>query len=162
MKTDYLISILVLFPILLLQIIVIPFIALGGYVPNLALISLVFFTLRNGVMFGAIIGFIYGLLLDLIVGSLIGSTMFSLTASGFIAGLFYNENKIENYLRSYIFVLIVFLISLSNEIISYLILSFGSDENIVTGIMSQSIFASLYTSLISSAVMLLFPGRRFS
>ena len=162
MKTDYFISLLVFFPLLLIQIIVVPFISLGGYVPNLTLIALVFFTLKNGLMFGAVTGFIYGMLLDLIVGSLIGSTMFSFTASGFIAGLFFNENKIENYLRSYIFILILFLTSLSNEIISYLILSFSTDENFVTGILSQSIFSSLYTSLVGSAVMLLFPGRRFS
>jgi len=162
MKTDYFYSLLVFFPLLLLQIIFIPFISLEKFVPNLTLIALVFFTLKNGKLFGAINGFIYGLLSDLIVGSLIGSTMFSLTASGFIAGLFFNENKIDNYLRSYVFILIVFVTSLSNEILSYLILSFGTDENIITGIVSQSIFSSLYTSLISSAVTIFSPGRRFS
>lgn len=161
MKTGWFYPLLIFFPLLLIQIVVIPLISLDGFVPNLPLIALAFFTLKNGRLFGAVSGFVYGLLIDLIIGSLIGSTMFSFTAAGFTAGLFFNENKIENYLRSYVFILILFLSSLVHEVLIFVILSFGAEGDSFTGIIRQSIYASLYTSLIGSAVIILFPGRKF-
>ncbi len=79
MKLEYLIPLLVFFPLLLVQIIIVPLISIEGFVPDLLLILLIFYTLRKGQLYGTVLGFVFGLFIDLITGSLLGSTMFSKT-----------------------------------------------------------------------------------
>src|SRR4030042_6656047 len=97
---SYLYPFLLFFPILLIQTTIVPFASVGGVIPDLLLILLVYYTIHNGQIYGTVLGFVFGFLFDLITGSLFGSSMLSKTISGFIAGYFSNENKRDIYLRS--------------------------------------------------------------
>src|SRR4030065_1738770 len=109
MRSQYIVSLLLFFPLLIIQTTVVPLVSINGVIPDLILILLVFYSIRYGQIYGTILGFIYGFLFDLITGSLLGSSMLSKTLTGFVAGYFSNENKRELYLRSYTFALVVFL-----------------------------------------------------
>ena len=130
MKIDYIIAVLLFFPLLIIQTTIVPLIAINGVVPDLIIILVVFYTLKMGQMHGTVLGFIYGLLFDLITGGLLGSSMLSKTITGFITGYFYNENKKDIYLKSFIFPLIVLLAST----IDSFILSFFSTLDLNTSI----------------------------
>ncbi|MDH3269667.1 MAG: rod shape-determining protein MreD, partial [Ignavibacteria bacterium] len=86
MKLKYFIPLLIFFPVVLIQLTVIPFISIQGVVPDLLLIAVVYFSISYGQIFGTISGASYGLLYDLISGNLVGSTMLSKTVAGFVAG----------------------------------------------------------------------------
>ena len=103
MKIDYLVAILLFFPLLIIQTTIVPLIAINGVIPDLIIILLAFYALKMGQLHGTILGFIYGLLFDLITGGLLGSSMLSKTVTGFVIGYFYNENKKDIYLKSFIF-----------------------------------------------------------
>lgn len=112
MRSEYIWSIVLFFPLLIIQTTIVPFISINGITPDLIIIMLVFYTIRNGQVYGTVLGFIYGFLFDLITGSLLGSTMLSKTIAGFIAGYFSNENKREIYLKHIYLSLLYFFVLL--------------------------------------------------
>ena len=117
MKLKYIIPLFVFIPVVLIQLTVIPFIAIQGVVPNLILIAVVYFSISNGQTFGTITGASYGLLFDLISGNLVGSNMLSKTVAGFIAGYFSGETRREKYLCTYSFTLVVLISALVDALI---------------------------------------------
>lgn len=159
MRVDYILAIVLFFPLLVIQTTIVPLIAINGIVPDLIIILLVFYTLKLGQIHGTIIGCIYGLFFDLITGGLLGSSMLSKTIVGFIAGYFYNENKQELYLKSYIFALIILLCST----IDSFILSFFSTIELNTSIavlfLEQGILPGVYTAVFSVIVIIFYPRR---
>ena len=159
MRSDYILPILLFFVLLLLQATVINLISINGIVPDLILILLVFYSIKNNQIFGMLLGFIFGLLFDLITGSLLGSSIISKTICGFTAGYFSNENKRELYLNSYAFPLIVLLCG----IIDSFVYSFFSSSNINSSFMflmlQQGIFPGIYTAGISLIVLFFRPKR---
>ncbi len=159
MRSEYIWSILLFFPLLIIQTTVIPFISINGVVPDLILILLVFYSMRSGQLYGTVLGFIYGFLFDLITGSLLGSTMISKTLAGFIAGYFSNENKRENYFKSYFFVLIVLLCSVVDLVINSFFSSVDLNTNLFRLIFEQGILPGVYTSALSVFVILFYPKR---
>lgn len=161
MKLEYLIPLLVFFPLLLVQIIIVPLISIEGFVPDLLLILLIFYTLRKGQLYGTVLGFVFGLFIDLITGSLLGSTMFSKTLTGFIAGYFYNENKIDIYLKSYTFLLIILLSSIIDNIALTLITSFDYESNLLSLLFERSMIPVFYTVTIGAVVMIFYPQRKY-
>jgi rod shape-determining protein MreD len=161
MKLEYLIPLLVFFPLLLVQIIIVPLISIEGFVPDLLLILLIFYTLRKGQLYGTVLGFVFGLFIDLITGSLLGSTMFSKTLTGFIAGYFYNENKIDIYLKSYTFLLIILLSSIIDNIALTLITSFDYESNLLSLLFERSMIPVFYTVTIGAVVMIFYPKRKY-
>ncbi len=160
MKTDYFGAILLFFPLLVIQITIVPLISINGAVPDLIIILLVVFTLKMGQIHGTILGFVYGFLFDLITGGLLGISMFSKTITGFITGYFYNESKKDAYLKSFILPLIVLL---SSTVDSF-ILSFFSTINLNTSItaffIEQGILPGIYTAVFSIIVVVFYPRRR--
>lgn len=161
MKFDFFLPLIVFFPLLLIQIIVVPLISIDGFVPDVILILLVFYTLKKGQLYGTLLGFIFGLFIDLITGSLIGSSMFSKTLTGFIAGYFYNENKIDIYFKSYTFLLILFLCSVLDNISLTLITSFDFETNLLSLIFSNSMIPVFYTVTIGAVIVIFYPKRKY-
>ena len=159
MRSEYIYSILLFFPVLVIQTTIIPLVAINGVVPDLIIILLVFYTLRNGQIYGTVLGFIYGFLFDLITGSLLGSTMISKTLAGFIAGYFSNENKRENYFKSYFFILIVLLCSVTDLVINSFFSSVDLNTNLFRLIFEQGILPGVYTSALSIFIILFYPKR---
>ncbi|HKI77048.1 MAG TPA: rod shape-determining protein MreD [Ignavibacteriaceae bacterium] len=162
MRAKYYIPILLFFPVLVIQITVIPLIAINGIIPDLIIILLVFYTMRNNQIYGTVLGFIFGFLFDLLTGTLLGSSMLAKTTSGFIAGYFSNENKRENYFKSYNFALIVLLCSVLNSVIISFFSSVDVNTNLVAMIFQLGLLPGFYTSIISLIIIIFYPRRSFS
>ncbi len=160
MKIDYILAVLLFFPILIIQTTIVPLIAINGVVPDLIIILVVFYTLKMGQMHGTILGFVYGLLFDLITGGLLGSSMLSKTITGFITGYFYNENKKDIYLKSFIFPLIVLLASTIDSFILSFFSTVDLNTSITTFFIEQGILPGIYTAVFSIIVIVFYPRRR--
>jgi rod shape-determining protein MreD len=159
MRSEYIWSIVLFFPLLIIQTTIVPFISVNGITPDLILIMLVFYSIRNGQIYGTVLGFIYGFLFDLITGGLLGSAMLSKTIAGFIAGYFSNENKRENYFRTYTFILIVLLCSVVDLIINTLFSTIDLNTSIVLLFFEQGVLPGIYTSVLSAFIILFYPKR---
>lgn len=161
MRSEYFWSIILFFPLLLIQTTILPIIAINGIVPDLVIILLIFYSMRLGQIYGTILGFLYGFLFDMITGSLLGSTMISLTVAGFIAGYFSNENKRHIYFNNYFFVLIVIMCATINFVLNSFFSSAELNTNLIHLFLNQGIFPALYTSVISLLVIVFYPKRNF-
>jgi len=159
MRSEYIWSIVLFFPLLIIQTTIVPFISVNGITPDLILIMLVFYSIRNGHVYGTVLGFIYGFLFDLITGSLLGSTMLSKTIAGFIAGYFSNENKREIYFKTYIFIFIVLLCSIIDLMIKTIFSSIDLNTSIILLIIEQCALPGIYTSVLSALIILFYPKR---
>ena len=159
MRSEYIWSIVLFFPLLIVQTTIVPLIAVHGVMPDLIMILLVFYSTSCGQIYGTVLGFVYGLLFDLITGSLLGSTMLSKTLAGFIAGYFSNENKRELYFKSYIFLLIVFLCSVVDLVVSSFFSSIDLATSLVRLLFEQGILPGIYTAVLSIFVIMFYPKR---
>ena len=135
--------------VLLVQLTVIPFIAIAGVIPDLILISLVYYSISRNQFYGTVLGASYGFLIDLITGSLLGSSMLSKTIAGFTAGYFSTETKKDININTYIFSLIVFICALIDSIIFSFFSAFDVQTNIFKLLFEQALLPSLYTAMVS-------------
>lgn len=159
-KPQYIISIILFLPILLIQLTVIPLLSINSAIPDLILILLVYYSITEGQIYGSVLGFIYGFFFDIITGSLIGSTMIAKTLAGFTAGYFSSENKRDQYLISYNFSLIVLLCSLIDSTISAFFSSIEFNSNIFILFFEHSILPAIYTAIIALLFMIFYPKRK--
>lgn len=158
-NSNYFKILIFFFPLALIQVTLLPLISIKSVGPDLIIILLVYYTLQFGQFYGTLAGFILGFLFDLISGSLLGGFMFSKTITGFLIGYIYNENKIEEYIYSYWFVLIVFIAALVDSLIYSMLILSNSGFNIVNMVFTQSIFPGLFTAAFS-VPFLLFRKRK--
>lgn len=143
-----------------LQMTVIPLIAIGTVIPDLVLILVVVYTLFYGQLFGTVFGAVSGLVFDLISGGVLGSAMFAKTLSGFIAGYFYNENKIE-YNTSTTFLLVIVFISASVNSFFFLLITASEIKLTISHLLiEQGILPGIYSALFALPVILLNQRRR--
>ena len=157
----YIRSALVVIGLLLLQTTFLPFIALGGYLPDLFMLYLVYIALRRGQIEATISGFIIGLLQDIITTQFFGLAALSKTIAGFIAGYFFNENTAEQTLGSYRYVLLVALCSVIHNLIYFIIFFQGSNESVLFSTIEHTIGITLYTCVISILPMF-FCSRKYN
>ena len=162
MKIDYIVAVLLFFPLLVIQTTIVPLVAINGVIPDLIIILLVFYTLKMGQVHGTVLGFIFGLLFDLITGGLLGSSMLSKTLTGFVTGYFYNENKKDIYLKSLIFPLIVLLASTIDSFILSFFSTIDLNTSITTFFIEQGILPGIYTAVFSIIVIVFYPRRSSS
>jgi rod shape-determining protein MreD len=147
MLMNYLKPVLFFIPLAIIQLVVIPLISIYNITPNLVLILIVYYTLKDGQVFGTILGFILGLLLDLFSGGLIGAFMFSFTISAFLAGYFYSENKMDTNLATYFFLLIVFISACVNSFLFARISNSTSNVSLLLLLIEEGLLPGLYTTL---------------
>ncbi|MCU7494220.1 MAG: rod shape-determining protein MreD [Ignavibacteria bacterium] len=159
MRADYFIAILLMIPLTILQLTVIPFLSYNQIAPDLLLILLVYYTLKMGQMHGTILGFIFGLFFDLVSGGILGSAMFSKTLSGFLTGYFYNDNKVELNIHTFMFLFIVLVIGTVDSVTSSFFGSAETSSNIITLILMQGLFPAMYSSVLSLP-MVIFHSRK--
>lgn len=159
MRVLYIFAIILFFPLLILQSTIVPLISIVGVIPDLILILLVYFTLRLGQIHGTILGFIYGFLLDMITGNIFGSAMIAKTMSGFVAGYFYNENKLDIYFKSVAFSLIVLLSATIDSFIFSFFSSVELEKSILLRFLQQGMFPGIYTAIISLVLVMFHPRR---
>ena len=152
-------AILIVFGLLLLQTTFIPLLSLGGMVPDLLLIWVVYSALRRGQVETTIAGFLVGLLQDLVSTQLFGLAALSKTVAGFLAGYFYNENKTDQTLGTYRFLLVVGLCSLAHNAIYFLIFLQGTDVSPILGTTQFTLATTAYTMAVSALPMFAFSRR---
>jgi rod shape-determining protein MreD len=162
MRSEFIIAVLLFFPVLVLQTTVVTLISVNGVAPDLILILLVYFSIRNGQIYGTVLGFVYGFLFDLITGSLLGSAMLSKTMSGFIAGYFSNENKREQYLKSYTFPLIILLCSIVDSIVYSFFSTVELTRNVFLLFFQQGMMPAFYTAVLSIVITFFIPKRHLT
>jgi len=149
MKWELVTPFITFFVVLLVQITVIPLIAIAGVIPDLVLITLVYYSISRDQFYGTVLGASYGFFIDLITGSLLGSSMLSKTIAGFTAGYFSAETKKEINISTYIFSLIVFICALIDSIIFSFFSAFDVQTNIFKLFFEQALLPSLYTAIVS-------------
>lgn len=158
---DLILPILISIPLIVIQIVVVPFFSIDNIGPDLLLILVVYFAVKYGQINGLTVGFIIGMMFDLSSGGLLGSAMFSKTLSGFIAGYFHNETSVDTNLSTYNFSLIVLLCAIIDSA-TYSILG-GSLVNLSTAalIINNGLFPGLYTSALSMPLFIFRSKRSF-
>ena len=132
------------------------FIVIGGIVPDVPLIAVVYLALRRGQVAGTVAGFGMGLALDLISGpdGMLGLSALAKTSAGFLAGYFYNENKMNQTLGSYQFVVIVILASAAHNLLYFLVFLQGSGLSWTMTLLRYGLPTTLYTTAVSVIPML--------
>jgi len=161
MKLKYIVPLFVFIPVVLIQLTVIPFVAIQEVVPNLILIAVVYFSISNGQIFGTITGASYGLLFDLISGNLVGSHMLSKTVAGFVAGYFSGETRREKYLYTYSFTLVILLSALADAMIFSFFSVIDFNTNFLMALFNHALLPSIYTSIVSILVVVIPYKRAF-
>lgn len=159
MKSEFFLPIIIFIPLLIVQTTVVNLISVDGVVPDLILILLVFYAVRNDQIYGTVLGFIFGFLFDLITGSLIGSSMVAKTISGFTAGYFSNENKRDMYLKSYVFPLIVLLCGVIDSVVYAFFSTTDYSSGLLLLLIQQGILPGVYTAVISILAVVFIPKR---
>ncbi len=124
MKWELITPLITFLIVLLVQITLIPLIAIAGVIPDLVLISLVYYSISRNQFYGTLLGAYYGFLIDLITGSLLG-------------------------INTYIFSLIVFICALIDSIIFSFFSAFDVQTNIFKLLFEQALLPSLYTAMVS-------------
>ncbi len=159
----YIRSALVALALLLLQTTFIPYLSIGGFLPDIFLIWVVYVAIRRGQMEATITGFVVGLLQDAVAMQFFGLSALTKTIAGFIAGYFFNENSTEQTLGSYRFLTILLLSSFVHNIIYYGVFLQGIQDSVFTTMIEFSVSTSLYTLLLGLFPMFTFVRKyRFS
>lgn len=115
--------------------------------PDLVLIGVVHIGMKKGKIYGSVGGFVTGLIIDFISFSFLGLMALSKSAAGFLAGFFSNPDKVERYLNSYIFVIIILVCSAVHNLIYFTIYFQGSSLQF-GDIMFRYVFpTAVYTAL---------------
>lgn len=162
MNIRFFIPLLLFIPIAVIQFTVIPFFSFDYIVPDLVLILVVYFALQNGQIYGSVFGFVIGLLMDLVSGGIIGSWMFSKTLAGFLAGYFYNENKVSYNTGSFLFVFIVFICGTIDSILHAFFASTESNSSLIFLIFEQGLLPGIYTGILSIVLIFKSSGRKYA
>lgn len=162
MRSSYIISLLLFIPVIILQLTVIPLISIQGIIPDMILIILLFYTLKEGQLYGTIMGFVFGLLFDIISGGVLGSAAFSKTLAGFIGGYFYNDNTTRTYLTTYRFALVVLLCSVIDSSVFSFFSGSDFDYSLTIIFLRQGLIPAVYTAVVSNVVLLFVPKRGLS
>lgn len=149
--------------LLLLQTTFVPFLSIGGFLPDVLLIWVVYIAVTRGQLEATITGFVVGLLQDAVAIQFFGLSVFTKTVAGFVAGYFFNENLTDQTLGSYRFLLITLLSSFVHNLLYYGIFLQGIQDALLTTMIEFSIAVSLYTAVMGVFPMFTFVRKyRFS
>ncbi len=152
----YIRSALVALALLLLQTTFIPYLSIGGFLPDVFLIWVVYVAIRRGQMEATITGFVVGLMQDALSMQFFGLSALTKTIAGFVAGYFFNDNSTEQTLGSYRFLTILFLSSFVHNIVYYGVFLQGIQDSVFATMIEFSVFTSLYTVLLGVFPMFTF------
>lgn len=137
---------LITLALVIFQTTLIPFISIVNIVPDVLLVWIVFIAIQAGQIPATVAGFGAGIVIDLIGGQFLGLSALSKTVAGFLAGYFYSDNKIEQTLGSYKFLLVVALVSFVHNIVYFTILVQGTSVSFFTAVFQFGIFSAIYTT----------------
>ena len=137
------------------------FMAIANVVPDILIIWVAYIAIREGQIAGVTAGFFLGLTIDLLgkPDGMVGLDALSKTFAGFAAGYFYNENKIENNLGGYQFVIITGVASLVHNSIYFAIFLQGSGLNLGQMFLYHGLPATAYTVAVAFLPMFMFARK---
>jgi rod shape-determining protein MreD len=145
----YVRSALLALGLLILQTTFIPFLSIGGFLPDLFVVWIVYVAIRRGQLEASIAGFAVGLLQDAVTMQFFGLGALSKAVCGFVGGYFFNENNTEQTLGSYRFLLIVLFSSMIHNLIYYGIFLQGVQDSVIATAIELSLATSVYTGAVS-------------
>ena len=149
-------SALAVLALLLLQTTFVPFLSIGGFLPDPLLLWVVYVAIRRGQMEATITGFLVGVLQDAVSMQFFGLSALTKTIAGFVAGYFFNDNSTEQTLGSYRFLTILFLSSFVHNIVYYGIFLQGIQDSVFSTMIEFSLVTSLYTVVVGVFPMFTF------
>ncbi len=148
----YAIGLLIL---IILQQTFIRYIEIYNFAPDIVLIGLFITALKLGQIPATIFGFATGLLTDLFVGEVIGISALAKTISAFIAGYFFDEEKIKTIMRTPKFIMITLACAFIHNVIYLFAYIRSVDLDILKLFLVYGVGATMYTFLISVVTVLL-------
>jgi rod shape-determining protein MreD len=129
--------------------------------PDIVLIGLVYVGIQKGKITSSIGGFVIGLIIDFFSFSFLGLMALSKASAGFLAGFFNNENKIDRYSKSYVFVIVVFVCSLVNNVLYFAVYYQGTLLSFTDISLRYIIPTAVYTALVSILPLIFLKKRSF-
>jgi rod shape-determining protein MreD len=137
------------------------YLAIESIAPDLLLLWIVYLALREGQIAATTAGFFLGLLVDLISGrdGMLGLAALSKTVAGFVAGYFYNENKIMQMLGGYQFVLVVAIASIVHNVLYFIVLLQGTEVGWLDAVVFYGLPTTAYTAALALLPMFVFSRR---
>jgi rod shape-determining protein MreD len=136
------------------------FLAIAGIMPDILLIWIVYIAVSEGQIAGTTAGFIIGLAMSFLGSSgMIGLPALAKTSAGFLAGYFYNENKILATLGGYQLIAIVVIASVVHNILYFTIFLQGSDFGWFRAMVYYGAPTTLYTAALALLPMFVFARR---
>ena len=132
------------------------FTAVLGIVPDIPLLWIVCLAVRRGQIAGTAGGFLIGLTLDLLSGdgAMLGLSAFTMTLAGFVAGYFYNENKIWQTLGGTRLLAITGVAAVVHHLLYFLIFLQGTQISWWATLLRYSLPSALYTTAVAVLPML--------
>ncbi|MGA9115323.1 MAG: rod shape-determining protein MreD [Bacteroidota bacterium] len=142
----------------LIQTTLLPFLSIRDIAPDLLLIWIAFVAVRDGQFAAILAGFLAGLAVDALAGpdGMMGLASLSLSTAGFAAGLFFNENKVEQTLGGYTFLLVVAAAALLHHTLHFLIFLQGSGVGVWRIVLLYGIPSAAYTVVLALIPMFAF------
>jgi rod shape-determining protein MreD len=142
------------------NVVLIPFIAIDGIVPDVMLIWAIWVALVEGQMIGMLAGFGAGVVFDIVAADVLGSNALAKVIAVFIAGYFYLETREEEMTGSFRFPLVLLLCGFIHNIIYYFFYLRPTEINFIAFFLRYGVFTTLYTAIIAVIPMLVISRRR--
>jgi rod shape-determining protein MreD len=145
--------------LLVLQTTFIPYLSIGGYLPDIFLAWIVYVALRKGQIEATVQGFAIGFLQDVTTTKFLGLAALAKTICAFIAGYFINENTTEQTLGSYRYIMIILLCSFAHNLVYFTVFFQGTEGSFFSQIVQFSVATTLYTGFVSLIPMFAFSQK---
>ncbi len=144
-----------------IHLVLIEFIAIDDVSPDLLVILCVWIALTEGQFTALFAAFAIGLFYDIVSMDVIGVSALAKTVAVFFAGFFFVEEKSDQIIKSYKFLLILFGASLINNIIYYVFHIKLSDSRLYMFFLRFGLGGALYTTFFGIfAILLKIPRRK--
>jgi len=117
--------------------------------PDLVLLLLFFYGIRQSQIASTLAGFISGLFLDSLSGGMLGMHAFSMTIAGFLIGYIPRSHKIQTLLH---FCLSYFVISIIHDFVYFLLYTINNEIGIWRLLIVYSLPSTLYSVFIGGIV----------
>lgn len=144
-----------IFILIILQQTCIQYIEIFHFAPDIVLIGLFVVAVRLGQIPATVIGFAAGLVTDLFVGEMIGISALAKTIAAFIAGYYFDEEKIKITIRTPRFIFITIICTFVHNIIYIFAYLRSVDLDILKLFLTYGIGSTIYTSIISTFTVLI-------
>jgi rod shape-determining protein MreD len=133
----------------LVQVVLVPLIAIEGITPDLLLIFGVWVALQEGQLVGMVTGFTSGLVFDLVSADVLGSNALAKVVAIFLAGYFYKNGMEQERSGSWLFPLIVLVCGAVHNLLYYFFYLRSTEIDVLNFLLLYGVFTTLYTAVLS-------------